>query len=129
MRNDFCIGGVNDVASDITGQAQDAPASIGLDLIQVGVEFDGALRGGQCDQHGFNVHESDAEHTNVGFTINTMRVRCKPGFQRLAFFVGKYPLIDERWALTVGCKLIGLLEPTLSQPKGKLMIGMKDQQP
>jgi hypothetical protein len=127
MRNDFCVGRIRDIATDIPCQTKHTSTAVGLNFIQIGIEFNCALGGWQCDQHCFGVYKSQRERSDAGFTVNTMRVTGQLNLERLAFSVGKNPLIDEGWALPIGGELTFAFKPTFRKPNSEIIIGLKYQ--
>src|SRR5574341_1146364 len=129
VRNDSGIGRISDIAPDITCQTKHTATSVGLNLIQIGIEFNCALGGWQCDQQSFCIHEDETESSYAGFTINAMRIACQLKFEKIAFAIGKNPLIDEGWALPIRGELPFALKPAFCKPNGEIIIGFKYQQP
>ena len=90
VRNDFCVRGVGNVPADIPGQAEHPTPPVGLDLIQIGLEFDPTLYRWQRNQQGLYICKRDREDPNASCTLNVMWISGQVELEKIPICVSTY---------------------------------------
>ena len=115
VTEDVRVRRVSNVAADISGQAQNPAAPIGLSLIEVRQKSHATYSRRQRDQQSFTINKGDREGAAQRLAIQAVWIRGDTQLERRAMLVRELPLIHDRRTLPIAAQLLIDLEPAFGQ--------------